>query len=214
MKSDKDSTVIQFENQQPKDVLTEICREGAQKMLLAAIENEVEEYIQRHAHLRGSDSKRLVVRNGYKDERNIQTGIGKIPIKQPRINDKRTDKNGDRMRFQSSILPPYLRRTKAIEELIPWLYLKGVSTGDFSEALGAILGKNAVGLSPANVVRLKSGWTDEYEQWCSRSLEGKRYVYFWADGIYPKVRLGDKEDKQCLLVIMGATAEGKKEWSP
>jgi transposase-like protein len=211
MKSDKDSIVVQLGNQQPKDVLTDICREGARKMLRTALELEVEEYIQKHAHLLSDDGKRLVVRNGSKKEREIQTGIGGIPVKQPRINDKRTDENGDRIRFESSVLPPYLRRTKALEELIPWLYLKGVSTGDFTDALGAILGKNTVGLSATNIVRLKSGWTEEYEAWSKRSLAGKRYVYIWADGIYPKVRLGDKEDKQCLLVVMGATPDGKKE---
>jgi len=136
-------------------------------------------------------------------------------VRQPRVNDRRTDESGQRMRFTSEILPPYLRRTKSIEELIPWLYLKGISTGAFSEALTALLGPEAPGLSASTVVRLKEVWQAEYEAWSKRSLAGKQYVYFWADGVHFNVRLGgdgaEKANRQCILVIMGATPEGKKE---
>lgn len=206
----KVSTVLAITSEKAKDVLTEICREGARKMLQVAIEQEVADYIASHAGAVDCDGRRLVVRNGHLPARAIQTGIGAIEVEQPRVNDKRTDANGEKIRFQSSILPPYLRRTKSIEELIPWLYLKGVSTGDFSDALAAILGKDAPGLSATTVTRLKAGWLDEYKEWSKRSLKGKRYVYFWADGIYSRVRLGDDE-KQCMLVVMGATTGGTKE---
>jgi len=191
------------------DSLTPILREGAQKLLTQAIEAEVAAYIERHADLRDAAGHRLVVRNGHKEEREIQTGIGPIPIQQPRVNDKRTDEHGQRVRFTSEILPPYLRKTRSLEELIPWLYLKGISTGDFSEALTALLGPEAPGLSASTVVRLKQVWQDEYESWSKRSLEGKSYVYFWVDGIHFNIRL--EEDRQCILVVMGATPDGKKE---
>jgi putative transposase len=155
-----------------------------------------------------------VVRNGHKDEREIQTGIGPIAVRQPRVNDKRLDENGQRLQFSSAILPPYLRKTKSIEELIPWLYLKGISTGDFSEALAALLGPEAPGLSASTVVRLKASWEEEYQAWRKRSLAGQRYVYVWADGVYFNVRLGgdgESPNRQCILVLIGATAEGKKE---
>jgi len=158
--------------------------------------------------LKDEIGKNRITRNGYLPERNIQTGIGPVPVKVPRIRDRKPDGGGGRIRFQSSILPPYLRRTKSMEELIPWLYLKGVSTGDFQNALAALVGNDAPGLSPATVCRLKSIWQEDLKKWQQRDLTGKRYVYFWADGIYSNVRI---EDKQCLLVIIGATADGKKE---
>jgi len=192
--------------------LTPILREGAQRMLAQAIETEVADYIGRYARERDAAGHRLVVRNGHKDEREVQTGIGPITVRQPRVNDRRVDENGQRMRFASSILPPYLRKTKSIEELIPWLYLKGISTGDFSEALAALLGPEAPGLSASTIVRLKESWQAEYAAWSKRSLAGKRYVYVWADGVYFNVRLGGEgENRQCLLVLIGATPEGRKE---
>lgn len=193
----------------PQDSLTPILREGAQRLLAQAIEAEVAEYIERHADQRDAAGHRLVVRNGHKDEREVQTGIGPIAVRQPRVNDRRVDENGRRLQFTSVILPPYLRKTRSIEELIPWLYLKGISTGDFSEALAALLGPAAPGLSASAVVRLKQVWQDEYEAWNKRSLAGKRYVYLWVDGIHFNVRL--EEDRQCILVVMGATPDGKKE---
>jgi len=196
----------------PKDILTEILRQGAQQMLAAAIQNEVAEYIEAHADERDGGGHRLVVRNGHLPERTIQTGIGPIPVRQPRVNDQRTDENGNRIRFTSKILPPYLRRTRSLDELIPWLYLKGISTGDFTEALQALLGPDAAGLSATNIVRLKASWQQEWKEWDKRSLAGKQYVYVWADGVYFNVRLEDEGNRgQCILVLMGATAEGQKE---
>lgn len=195
-----------------RDILTDILRRGAEEMLAMAIENEVAEYIARHAHLRDGEGRRLVVRNGHLPARTIQTGIGDMAVHQPRVNDKRIDSSGRRVRFSSSILPPYLRRTKSVEELIPWLYLKGVSTGDFTEALQALLGPQAQGLSATNIVRLKTIWQQEWAAWSKRSLEDKQYVYVWADGIHFNIRLEDPgNNKQCILVLMGATADGRKE---
>ncbi len=167
-----------------RDVLTDILRQGAQKMLAEAIENEVAEYLDRHSCVRDDQCHRLVVRNGRLPARTIQTGVGPVEVQQPRVNDKRIDENGRHIRFSSKILPPYLRRTKSIDELIPWLYLKGISTGDFSEALQALLGPQAKGLSAANIVRLKEFWQQEWASWSKRSLEGRYYVYLWADGVY------------------------------
>jgi transposase-like protein len=192
-----------------RDVLTEVVREGARQMLAAALASEVEAYIQRFADERDGAGHRLVVRNGYLPERMIQTGVGHIEVRQPRVEDGGVDGDGDPRRFRSEILPRYLRRTKSLEELIPWLYLKGVSSGDFSEALVALLGPEAKGLSATTVVRLKKDWEGEYKTWNRRSLRGKRYVYLWADGVYCNVRL--EEDRVCILVLMGATEDGTKE---
>jgi len=190
-----------------KDVLTEILREGAQQMLATAIEAEVADWIDSHSHLKDENGHRHVVRNGYLPERNITTGVGDVPVRQPRVHDRRPE--GEKEKFTSKILPPYLRKTKSIEDLIPWLYLKGISTGDFPQALASLLGPDAAGLSATTVTRLKSHWEEEYGNWSKRSLEGKQYVYVWADGIYFNIRL--EEDRQCILVLMGATPEGKKE---
>ncbi|MCD6129961.1 MAG: transposase, partial [Deltaproteobacteria bacterium] len=141
-------------------------------------------------------------------ERQILTGIGPISIKQPRVDDRKL-KSNEAKRFTSKILPKYMRRIPSINNLIPVLYLKGISTGDFSSALSAILGKNTKGLSPANIVRLKKQWEDEYKKWSKRDLHHKNYVYFWADGIYFNVRLDD--ERQCILVVMGVLENGKKE---
>lgn len=206
-----DSSVIPFDSAQGfEDELTMVLREGARRMLQAAIEEEVSDYISRCAGLVDANGHRQVVRNGHHPERNIQTGIGPITIKKPKVNDRRVDESGERRRFQSAIIPPYLKRTKSVEELVPWLYLRGISTGDFPLALEAILGKNAPGLSATSVVRLKKHWEQDFADWGTRDLSATRYVYFWADGIYPRVRLEDS-DSQCFLVIMGATEEGKKE---
>lgn len=195
-----------------RDVLSEILRQGAQRMLNVAIEAEVEEYLVAHRRQLDQDGHRLVVRNGYLPQRQIQTGIGQVAVHQPRVNDKRLDQNGQRKRFSSKILPPYLRRTRSIDELIPWLYLKGISTGDFSEALAALLGPQASGLSATNIVRLKACWEQEWKDFSSRSLKGQVYIYIWVDGIYFNVRLEEAANqRQCILVLMGATTEGKKE---
>ena len=187
-----------------EDALTEVLRRGAVKLLAEAVETEVEDFVARYQNLRDLSGRRVVVRNGYLPEREIQTGIGQVAVKAPRVRDK----SGSGIRFTSNILPPYLRRTRSIEELIPWLYLKGISTGDFSEALAALLGPEAPGLSSNTISRLKSIWRDDFEKWCRRDLSGKRYVYFWADGVYLQARM---EEKQCLLVIIGADELGNKE---
>src|SRR5919112_5028945 len=167
---------------QGQDVLTEILRDGARRLLSEAIEAEVTAWIDAHAHLKDQAGRRQVVRNGHLPERTIQTGIGPIAVQQPRVHDRRPAEQ--RENFTSAILPPYLRKTKSREGLIPWLYLKGVSTGDFSDALQALLGPDAPGLSATTVTRLKAGWEAEYDAWGRRSLEGKRYVYVWADGVH------------------------------
>ena len=188
--------------------IDDILREGARRALQAAIEREVEDYIERNSPHRDEQGHRLVVRNGHHPARKIQSGNGPIEVRQPRVNDKRVDEQGNRFHFSSTILPPYLRKTKAIEELVPWLYLKGISTSDFPEAL-ACLGHDGTGLSATNVVRMKEIWQGEYEGFSRRSLEGKRYVYLWADGIYFNIRLTD--DRPCVLVLMGALEDGTKE---
>ena len=190
--------------------LDEILRDGAREMLGRAIEDEVAVFVGARSHLVDESGHRLVVRNGHLPERSIQTPMGEIPIKQPRVRDRRDA--DEREGFQSSILPPYLRKTKSLEDLLPWLYLKGISTGDFSEALQALLGPDAAGLSASTITRLKAGWEQEYKDWSKRSLKSKRYVYLWADGVYFNIRLEDPgNSRQCILVLMGATAEGKKE---
>ena len=189
------------------DPITDILRQGARKLLSQALEAEVEFFLSQYADLKDDAGRQRMVRNGYLPERQIQSGIGAVPVKAPRVRDRHAD-TSQRIRFNSSILPPYLRRTRSMEELIPWLYLKGVSTGDFSDALAALVGKEAPGLSPATVSRLKTTWQQELNLWQKRDLSDKQYVYFWADGIYCNVRM---DDKQCLLVVIGATKEGVKE---
>ncbi len=192
---------------QARDVLTDILRQGAQTMLAQAVEAEVADWIDRHQDCRDATGRRQVVRNGHLPQRTITTGLGPVTVQQPRVHDRRPAQ--DRQKFSAAILPPYLRKTKSIEELIPWLYLKGVSTGDFSEALAALLGPDAKGLSATTVTRLKTLWEQAYQDWSKRSLAGKQYVYVWADGVYFNIRL--EGGRQCILVLMGATADGKKE---
>lgn len=184
--------------------LEDILRDGARKMLQAAIENEVSEFIENHKNITNEKGHRAIVKNGYLPQRNIQTGIGNISIKQPRIRDKTK-----RTKYTSAILPRYMKKCPSIENLIPILYLKGISTGNFQEALESILGENAKGLSATNIVRLKSDWELEYKDWVKRDLTNKHYIYLWADGIYFNVRLDN--DRPCLLVIIGVTPEGNKE---
>jgi transposase-like protein len=186
-----------------KPFFEQLLQEGARKLLQAAIENEILEYIQFHQDRRDEDGQRLVVRNGHLPEREIVSGVGPIKVRQPRV------RHRDGGQFSSAILPKYMRRTPSVDALIPALYLKGISTGDFSEALAAILGEQASGLSATNIVRLKAGWEDDYKRWCQRDLSQKRYVYWWADGIYFNVRLD--EERSCVLVLIGATEDGNKE---
>ena len=205
--AERSSSTVLFPGSSSKDVLSDVLRQGAQRMLTQAIEAEVSEWIEGHAHVTGDEGRRQVVRNGYLPKRTITTGIGSIEVEQPRVLDRRAKQEAEP--FSSKILPPYLRKTKSIDELIPWLYLKGVSTGDFSEALMSLVGPNAAGLSASTVTRLKQTWESEFQEWNERSLEAKQYVYLWADGVHFNIRL--EEDRQCILVLMGATADGKKE---
>lgn len=186
------------------DALTEVLRRGAKELLQQAVEVEVAEAIAQFAELKDEQGRRRVVRNGYLPERSIQTGIGEVAVRAPRVRDRAGE-----LKFSSRLLPPYLRRTRSLDELLPWLYLKGLSSSDFSAALTALLGPAAPGLSAAKICRLKEIWRLEYEQWRHRSLRDKEYVYVWADGIYFGVRLEDA--RQCLLVVIGATKDGRKE---
>jgi transposase-like protein len=193
-----------------EDRLTEVLRNGARTLLAQAVEAEVAEFVAKHAGLKTENGCQRVVRHGHLPEREVMTGIGPVAVRQPRVRDRvaATD-DPARIRFTPAILPPYMRRSKSIETLLPVLYLKGISTGDFSEALAALLGKDAAGLSASAIGRLKDGWQDEHAAWARRDLAGRRYVYIWADGIHLEARLED--EKQCILVLIGATAEGKKE---
>jgi putative transposase len=190
------------------DPLTEVLRNGARALLAQAIDAEVAAFLGSHADKRAEDGRQRLVRHGHLPERDIVTGIGPVAVRAPRVRD-RVGAPQERIRFTSTILPPYARRSKSLEVLIPMLYLKGISTGDFDEALQALLGSDAGGLSAATVARLKNAWSEEHARWSKRDLSAKRYVYFWADGIHVQARLED--DAQCLLVIIGATPEGKKE---
>ncbi len=184
--------------------LEELLREGARRMLEVALQVEVAEYIKEQQGERDEHDHRKVVRNGSHPERELVTGVGKVPVRQPRVDDRREGES-----FTSAILPRYARRAPSIDALIPALYLKGLSTSSFPEALKAILGDNVSGLSPANIVRLKQVWEKEYDTWRRRDLSGKRYAYLWVDGIYFNVRL--QPDRPCVLVVIGATKDGTKE---
>lgn len=187
-----------------RTVLEDILRDGARRLLQEAIEYEVLEYVQKFKEEKDEMNKRLVTKNGHLPARDILTGIGSINIRQPRIRDKRNEES-----FSSAILPKYKRKTESLEKLIPELYLRGISTNNFPEALSALLGKNAEGLSSTNIVRMKKIWEQEYETWLKRDLKSRRYVYIWADGIYFNIRLD--ETRPCILVLIGATEEGQKE---
>ena len=188
-------------------MIDQLVREGARRMLQSAIESEVSEYIERHQYVRDAKGRQAIVRNGTMPERELATTAGMIPITQPRVRDRR--EQDERERFTSSILPRYARKSPTLEVLLPVLYLKGISTGDFSDAFEALLGTNAPGLSPATITRLLEQWQQEYQQWSARDLSGRQFVYIWVDGIYTNVRLSD--ERPCVLVMIGATADGRKE---
>lgn len=186
------------------DPLQTILKDGARRMLATAIEAEVESFIEQHSNLKTEDNRAAIVRNGYLPERTIQTGLGDVTVKVPKVRDR----SGAKIKFNSQLVPPYLKRAKAIEELLPWLYLRGISTGDFPEALQHLLGVGAAGLSANTISRLKQSWGEDYKAWTKRDLSKKRYVYIWADGVHCNVRM---DDRLCLLVIMGADEQGNKE---
>jgi transposase-like protein len=192
------------------DQFTDVLRNGARALLAQAVEAEVADFLGKHADLKIEDGNQRVVRHGHLPQREVMTGIGPVAVRQPRVRDREAGADDpERIRFTPAILPPYARRSKSLEMLIPILYLKGISTGDFEEALAALLGKDAAGLSASTVARLKEVWIDDHKRWNKRDLSAKRYVYMWADGIHLQARL--EEDAQCILVIIGATPEGKKE---
>ena len=190
------------------DPLLAVLQDGARRMLSQAIAAEVEAFLASHGELVDAQGRRRLVRNGHAPARQIQTGIGPIAVQRPKVRD-RGAKDAEPLRFTSSVLPAYLRRARNIEELLPWLYLKGVSTGQFEEALTALLGAGAPGLSAATVRRLTESWQEEHERWQKRDLSTRRYVYLWADGVYFTPRL--EHERQCLLVLIGADASGRKE---
>lgn len=195
-------TVIAFKKPDTNnDLLTEVLRNGARQLLATAIEAEVKEFLDQHNH---PDAKARFVRNGYLPEREIQTGIGTVAVEVPRIRDRES-----KIRFGSSVIPKYLRRSASMNEFLPLLYLKGISTNDFVDALTPLVGDNAKNLSPGVISRLKADWEDEYEVFRKRDLSQKRYVYFWADGIHLQARMEDSSE--CVLVIIGATEQGTKE---
>src|ERR687893_29758 len=191
------------------DPLTEVLRTGARRLLAQAVEMEAEAFLAAMQDLRLPDGRARLVRHGHGPERNIQTGIGPVPVARVKIRDRGATGAGDRIRFSSTILPKWARRTRSLEALLPVLYLRGVSTGDFQEALAALLGKDAPNLSPSVVARLTATWADEYARWQARDLSARRYVYVWADGVYLQARM--EEQAECMLVLIGATPEGRKE---
>jgi putative transposase len=191
------------------DSLTEVLRTGARALLAQAVGAEVAEFLAQHADLKTEDGRQRLVRHGHLPEREIMTGIGAVAVRQPRVRDREPGRDGERIRFSPAILPLYARRSKSLEVLIPVLYLKGISTGDFEAALAALVGRDAPGLSASTIGRLKEVWSAEHTQWSQRDLSTKRYVYWWVDGVYLEARLEDQA--QCILVIIGATSEGRKE---
>ena len=186
-----------------KDPLSELLRVGARGLIAQAVEAELAMMLMKHEDNKLPDGRPAVVRNGYLPERTIQTGLGDVDIRVPTVRDR--SKAG--IKFNSDLLPPYLKRSTSVEEMLPWLYLKGLSTGSYGEALSSLLGEQAKGLSANTISRLKSQWIDEHTEWRKRDLSDKRYVYFWADGIYSHVRM---DDRLCLLVIIGVTEHGTK----
>lgn len=192
------------------DPLTEIARDGARRMLALALRSEVDEFLALYSEERLEDGRSRVVRHGHGPDRAIQTGIGPIEVARPKVRDRAPAGAGrERIRFSSAILPKWARRTRSLDALLPVLYLRGVSMGDFPEALTALLGKDAPNLSPGVIARLTAGWQEEYDRWQRRDLSARRYVYIWADGVYLQARM--EPVAECMLVIIGATPEGRKE---
>src|SRR3954452_3356202 len=204
----QDNVVKLIQPEAFSDPLTEVLREGARALLAQAVEAEVAAFLSGHADKQTGDGRQRLVSHGHPPERAIMTGLGPVAVRAPRVRD-RIGAGESRIRFTSAILPPYAGRSKSLEVLIPILYLKGLSSGDFEDALSALLGPDAGGLSASSIARLKEAWSDEHARWSKRDLSAKRYVYFWVDGIHVQARL--EADAQCLLVIIGATPEGKKE---
>ena len=190
-------------------LLDEIAREGARRMLMTALKAECEDYVERHRGERDQQGHALVVRNGLGASRKVTLGCGTVEIRAPRVDDRRRDEQGHRPRFSSHILPPYMRRSPKVAEVLPLLYLRGLATGDFRPALEALLGADAAGLSPTNIARLTAGWEQEYQEFRRRELSDREYVYVWVDGVHFNIRLQD--ERLCTLVMIGALPNGEKE---
>ncbi len=207
---DETSKVIRLRQpEEIEDPLTAILRAGARRLLEQAIEAEVDAFLASMKDLKLPDGRERVVRHGHGPERAIQTGIGPVEVRRVKVRDRGAGDAGERIRFTSALLPRWARRTKSLDALLPILYLRGISTGDFQEALGALLGKEAPNLSPSVVGRLKEEWAADYARWQRRDLSARRYVYVWADGVYLQARMEPTAD--CMLVVIGATPEGRKE---
>jgi len=206
-----DSSIFPFQHpDEIADPLTSVLRNGARQLLAQAVEAEAATFLAAMRDERLDDGRARLVRHGHGPERTIQTGIGPVPIRRPRLRDRGAEASSeDRIRFTSTILPKWARRTMSLDALLPVLYLRGISTGDFQEALSALLGRDAPNLSPSVIGRLKNEWTSEYERWQQRDLSARRYVYIWADGVYLQARMED--NAACMLVVIGATPEGRKE---
>lgn len=202
----KDNVISLEKPAENPDILTEMLKAGATELLVNAVQAELQEYLSLYRDLRDEQGRQCVVRNGYLPERKIMTGLGEVDIRVP----KTRDRSGKGNCFRSALLPPYIKRTKSVENVLPWLYLKGISTGDFSGALASLLGEDAGGLSAGTISRLKQGWHEEHEDWRKRDLSKQQYVYIWADGIHFNIR--SDEAKQCILVVIGVTAQGDKEF--
>lgn len=207
----EDRSIIPFRHAESiDDPLTEIAREGARRMLAEALKAEADAFVASFADEMLPDGRQRVVRHGYGPERSVQTGIGALDVRRPKVRDRAMDRPEEgRARFTSNILPRWARRSKSLDALLPMLYLRGISTGDFREALSALLGRDAPNLSPGVISRLTAGWEDEHDAWQRRDLSARRYVYVWADGVYLQARM--EPQAECILVVIGATPEGKKE---
>ncbi|AKC70761.1 IS256 family transposase [Pandoraea oxalativorans] len=191
---------------QTKSALDELIQQGARQIIEQAVEAELASMLEQYSNVRSIDGRRAVVRNGYLPEREVVTAIGPVPVRVPKVRDR----SGSGIRFNSAVVPPYVRKSARVSAALPWLYLRGISTGDMSEAMGIMLGGQVSGLSPNVVSRLKAQWADEHAQWNQRELSLARWVYWWADGIHTGVR-SDDSDGQCLLVIIGVKPDGTKE---
>jgi len=205
----EDNSIIHF--RQPNEIddpLTALLRSGARRLLEQAIEAEVEAFLASKKDLKLADGRDRVVRHGHGPERVIQTGIGPVEVQRVKVRDRAPGHAAERIRFSSALLPRWARRTTSLDALLPILYLRGVSAGDFQEALGVLLGKDAPNLSPSVIARLKESWSDDYARWQERDLSARRYVYLWADGVYLQARM--EPQAECMLVIIGATPEGRK----
>ncbi len=203
----KENNVVEIVGREGNsDPLTELLRNGARKLIECAIESELEDYMAQYSTRRTADGKAGVVRNGYLPERQLQTGMGSVTVKIPKVRSK----TGEPVTFRSALVPPYIRKTRSLEAAVPWLYLKGISSGEMGAALEVLVGPEAKGLSASTVSRLKQVWAQEYREWCEARLDQDRWVYIWADGVYSGLRA--EQTKLCALVVMGVNERGEKRF--